>query len=199
MKTSESIKAISNALIKFHESVGKVNKESTNPFFKSKYASLPQILEVINKPLLDARLVLVQFPEGNYGLTTRLIHESGEWLESTYEMQPVKHSPQDAGQVITYQRRYAIGAILSLTIDEDDDGNKGSKGEKEEPKFMTAEDLVKRIENAKALLELDSIAKKYRPDYDAMTGEDQSRVKLAKDRRSTAIKEELKKQAKESK
>ena len=42
-------------------------------------------------------------------------------------MQPTKHSPQDAGSVITYQRRYAIGAILNLNIDEDDDGNKGSE------------------------------------------------------------------------
>ena len=52
-------------------------------------------------------------------------------MEDTYEMQPVKHSPQDAGSVITYQRRYAIGAILCLNIDEDDDANKGSKDAKQ--------------------------------------------------------------------
>jgi hypothetical protein len=30
------------------------------------------------------------------------------------------------GSAITYQRRYALGAILNLNIDEDDDGNQAS-------------------------------------------------------------------------
>ena len=62
-------------------------------------------------------------------------------MEATYEMQPVKHSPQDAGSVITYQRRYAIGAILNLNIDEDDDGNKASQGAKvSKPELMLNSD-----------------------------------------------------------
>ena len=38
-------------------------------------------------------------------------------------MTPTKNDPQGAGSVITYQRRYALGAILGLNIDEDNDGN----------------------------------------------------------------------------
>ena len=41
-------------------------------------------------------------------------------------MHPTKNTPQDLGSAITYQRRYAVGAILSLNIDEDDDGNNSS-------------------------------------------------------------------------
>jgi hypothetical protein len=41
-------------------------------------------------------------------------------------MKPAKEDPQAYGSVITYQRRYALGAILGLNIDEDDDGNKAS-------------------------------------------------------------------------
>jgi hypothetical protein len=55
-----------------------------------------------------------------------LLHTSGEWISESYEMEPTKHDPQGAGSVITYQRRYALGAILGLNIDEDDDGNKAS-------------------------------------------------------------------------
>lgn len=130
MNTSEKLEQLPKALLEFHKKVGKIIKSDNNPFFKSKYASLATILDVITEPLTDCGLIIIQFPTGLYQLTTRLQHTSGEYMESTYEMQPVKHSPQDAGSVITYQRRYAIGAILNLNIDEDDDGNKASQGDK---------------------------------------------------------------------
>ena len=127
MKTSESITELAKSLVEFQKEVGKIIKTDNNPFFKSKYASLATILDVILEPLTKQGLVIIQFPTEQYKLTTRLQHISGEFMEDTYEMQPTKHSPQDAGSVITYQRRYAIGAILNLNIDEDDDGNKGSE------------------------------------------------------------------------
>lgn len=130
MQTSESVKEISIALVGFHKEVGKVSKDSTNPFFKSKYASLSNILEAIAAPLANNGLSIVQFPEGEIGLTTRLLHISGEWMEATYQMKSVKDAPQDRGSAMTYQRRYAVGAILSLNIDEDDDGNKASQNGK---------------------------------------------------------------------
>jgi hypothetical protein len=126
MNTSESIKQIAEALVGFHSEVGKIAKDAKNPFFKSKYASLSGILDAIQEPLVNNGLSLVQFPEGENGLTTRLCHKSGEWMEASYFMKPVKDTPQDRGSAITYQRRYAVGAILSLNIDEDDDANKAS-------------------------------------------------------------------------
>jgi hypothetical protein len=63
-------------------------------------------------------------------------------------MQPVKHSPQDAGSVITYQRRYAIGAILNLNIDEDDDGNKASQGDKLDKNVI---DLIAKADSVQEL------------------------------------------------
>ena len=50
-------------------------------------------------------------------------------------MKPVKNDPQAIGSAITYQRRYSIGSILNLNIDNDDDGNKASiKTEQEQQK-----------------------------------------------------------------
>lgn len=123
MNTSESIKSISAALVGFHKEVAKIPKDAKNPFFKSKYASLSAILDTIDLPLINNGLVLVQFPQGENGLTTRLCHTSGEWMEETYSMRPAKDDPQGRGSALTYARRYAIGAILSLNIDDDDDGN----------------------------------------------------------------------------
>jgi len=128
MEKSESIINIATALIEFHKLVAPVNKGSENPFFKSKYASLPDILHAIDLPLIESGLVITQFPSGNHSLTTLLIHAvSGEYFQSAYEMKPTKDDPQGLGSCITYQRRYAIGAILNLNIDIDDDGNGASK------------------------------------------------------------------------
>ncbi len=125
MKTSESVTAIYKALIEFHGSVGKVKKDSKNPHFKSTYASLPDILDAVTAPLTSAGLCVIQMPAGRSGLTTRLCHISGEWLEETYEMPPAQATPQGIGSAITYQRRYALCAVLSLNVD-DDDGHAGS-------------------------------------------------------------------------
>ncbi len=127
MEKSESIKNIAKALMTFHLKVGKVNKDATNPFLKNKYASLSNILDAIQIPLTESGLTFVQFPAGENGLTTILMHaESGEYFMCNYDMAPVKNDPQGRGSVITYQRRYALGAILGLNIDDDDDGNHGS-------------------------------------------------------------------------
>lgn len=127
MEKSESIKEIATALCKFQSEVEKIKKTNTNPFFKSKYADLASILDVIREPLSQNNLSFVQFPSGENGLTTMLMHTSGEWIQESYTMKPSKNDPQGLGSAITYQRRYALGAILGLNIDEDDDGNAASK------------------------------------------------------------------------
>ena len=126
MDTSESIKEIANALCAFQGEVGKIRKEATNPFFKSKYATLSQILDVIQEPLTKSGLSIMQMPKGENELITILLHISGEWISESYIMRPVKNDPQGIGSCITYQRRYAIASILCLNIDDDDDGNKAS-------------------------------------------------------------------------
>lgn len=129
MQKSESITALSKALLSFHIKVETVKKDATNPFFKSKYASLSNILDAINIPLAESNLTFSQFPTGENGLTTIIIHtESGEFMQSEYSMRAVKDDPQGRGSVITYQRRYALSSILGLNIDDDDDANHGTHG-----------------------------------------------------------------------
>lgn len=128
MEKSPEIKNIAQALLTFHKEMGAVYKEDENPFFRSKYASLPTILKAIKEPLQKAQLAFTQFPVDENSLTTILMHpESGEYLSGTFKMTPTKNDPQGQGSLLSYARRYALGAVLGLTVDEDDDGNKSSQ------------------------------------------------------------------------
>jgi len=126
MKTSESIKEIAVAMHKFHGLMGKVGKDAVNPHFKNKYASLSNIIEATTPHLNAVGLSVVQLPcEG--GLETMILHTSGEYISSVSST-PCKDmsNPQALGSAITYARRYALGAALSLNIDEDDDAQKAT-------------------------------------------------------------------------
>lgn len=128
MEKSQSIKNLAGALLAFQLKADKINKDANNPFFKSKYASLSHILESIQIPLAESGLAYTQFPTGDYGLTTILIHpESGEYIQAEYSMKPTKDDPQGRGSSITYQRRYGLVSILGLNVDDDDDANEASK------------------------------------------------------------------------
>jgi hypothetical protein len=127
MEKSTSIKNIASALLLFHMKVETIKKDANNPFFKSKYASLSNILENIQTALSESGLAFTQVPTGEGGLTTMIMHaESGEYIMGEYIMKPVKNDPQGIGSAITYQRRYALCAVLGLNIEEDDDGNNAS-------------------------------------------------------------------------
>lgn len=149
MNKSTTIAAIAKALMAFHLKVGKINKDATNPFFNSKYASLANILDVIETPLIESGLSFCQFPTDENGLTTILMHESGEWLESNYQMKPAKNDPQGLGSAITYQRRYALAAVLGLNIDDDDDGNAASQNDKKTDKSQAQPEKPWLNENTK--------------------------------------------------
>jgi len=121
MNKSESIVKLSAALCKFHGAMGKVGKDSVNPHFRNKYASLSNIIEAVTPHLNAAGLCIIQMPTTE-GLETLLLHESGEYISSLSTIaakDPM--NPQAVGSAITYARRYAMGAVLSLNIDEDDD------------------------------------------------------------------------------
>lgn len=126
MTKSESIKNIAAALTNFQWEVEGIVKDAKNPFFKSKYVTLSAIIKGIREPLKNNGLSFAQFPSGDNGLTTIIMHTSGEWLEDTVNTQPVKNDPQAVGSAITYMRRYALASILGLNIEDDDDGNTAS-------------------------------------------------------------------------
>lgn len=130
MKTSQTVEKIAPALLKAQKEITFAIKDSTNPHFKSSYADLESVIEAIKKPLNNNGIIFIQSfspsEAGKLNLTTRLMHESGEWIEDVLTMPLQKNDAQGYGSAATYSRRYALAAITGL-YQADDDGNEASK------------------------------------------------------------------------
>ena len=126
MRTSEVITEIAVALNKAQIEMLPLVKDSKNPFFKSKYADLKSVTAACYPALQDNGICVVQSPEiGRDGIVTRLIHTSGQWIETCCVIPPTKDDPQQYGSACTYGRRYGLQAAVGLAP-EDDDGNLAS-------------------------------------------------------------------------
>ena len=128
MITSESIGKLAEALAKAQGMMEGAVKDSSNPFFKSKYADLSSVWGACRKALSDNCLSVIQTTDSIAELpdlvivNTRLCHSSGEWVEGRLIMKPVQNTPQGIGSCLTYARRYALSAMVGIAP-EDDDGN----------------------------------------------------------------------------
>lgn len=132
MNKSESIIEIAKALSTFQNEVKQPEKNASNPFFKSKYVNLESVVETINEFGPKNGLSFTQWPrvneEGRIGISTLLLHSSGEFIEyDPIYMKSEKDTAQGAGSIITYLKRYSLSAIYGITSDEDDDGNFASE------------------------------------------------------------------------
>ena len=129
---SVEIAELSAALCKAQGAMTGAVKDSTNPFFKSKYADLSAVWDDVREPFADNGISVVQMPCGGVGsvtVITQLTHDSGQWMRSRLTMVPVKHDPQGIGSCITYARRYALAAMAGV-YQIDDDGNTASQTSK---------------------------------------------------------------------
>jgi hypothetical protein len=126
---SENINELITALAKAQAVIGVAIKQKDNPFFRSKYADLPAIWDVIREPLSRNGIAVIQAPqhdlEGNVYLETTIAHASGQWIRSSYPVTPVKPDPQGYASALTYARRYTLSAMCGV-VQDDDDGNAAS-------------------------------------------------------------------------
>jgi hypothetical protein len=139
MNKSDQIDLLSKALVQAQAEMPAVSFDAVNPFFKSNYATLGAIIQATRPVLAKYGLAVSQLPvgsDGQIGIETTLMHESGQWVSTVVAVHAdEKNAAQAAGSAITYLRRYSLAAILGIYSDEDDDGN-GSKSQ-EKPKVAS--------------------------------------------------------------
>lgn len=108
-----------------------LQKNAINPHFGNRYISLESLMEQVLPILQENDLLLTQAPteiDGGPALLTRFTHvPSGESAEATMPLILDRQNAQGFGSALTYARRYALMAWLSLVADEDDDANSASR------------------------------------------------------------------------
>ena len=123
-------------LLAAQEKIGKISKDKENPFFKSKYADINIVIDMI-KPRLNEEGILLMQPlsnvDGKPAITTILRHNQDSIEYTTVfpdlpkPAEGKKSNPfQEMGSAITYYRRYALISILGLEAI-DTDGNNSSQ------------------------------------------------------------------------
>lgn len=170
MQTSEQTSNLLKAMIEAAPEISSISK--SKQAYGYKYATLDSLIDMLRLVLPKHGLWFMQMPtrfDGKSTLTTRVFHESGEWIEDSIEMtdtelQGKANDTQKVGASITYFRRYALSSIFGVASDEDVDGNLNSKKppeqkqtyqrsaapqrttQKQDPSAYVSADFDKRIE-----------------------------------------------------
>ena len=140
MTNPHNTKNVIEALSLFQSEANAAVKSNKNPFFKSTYASLEDVIAAANEGakygLAFTQVLDFEKPEGSdpiMYLKTSLLHKASDTaITSRYLVVPKNSRYDDSqalGSAITYAKRYSLQAIYGLPS-EDDDGNANTHNEK---------------------------------------------------------------------
>lgn len=134
IQTSVEVKNLFGAFRNAQQIMIAVHKDASNPFFKSKYATLENVVSVVKDVFSQQGLSFTQAPgsltDGALTVSTRIMHTSGEWMESDFQMPLAKKDPQGTGAAISYACRYALMAVCGLPATDDDAESAVDRSEK---------------------------------------------------------------------
>jgi hypothetical protein len=157
MNKSETIASLAAALSKAQAEMSGAKKSAKNPFFKSNYANLEEVINCVKEPFANNGLSFVQFPisgDGLAGVETIIMHESGEFIANEFMLKCAKNDPQGMGSAITYARRYGLQSACGIPS-EDDDGEGAMQRKAPAMSLMTlvsAKDLISKAKDIDGLV-----------------------------------------------
>lgn len=176
METSETRAEIFKAFANFKKKLKQPLKDADNPYFKSKYVPLENVVQVVAEAMIDTGLSYIQeiedLDDGYMRVDTIVLHESGEYMViKGSKVKPVKNDSQSAGSATTYARRYSLSTAFGIASDPDDDGNGASQQAKnnqqskntQQPKYQPKPELT--LEQ-KVAANIDWVNKKYKPEIE---------------------------------
>jgi hypothetical protein len=132
---TSAVDKVSAALVACQGALKPAEFDASNPFFKSRYASLGAVIAASREALAKHGLAILQRPTivGDLvSVQTTIIHSSGQTLDGgtmslTLEGSDRNSDAQIAGSILTYLKRYAWASVLGIYADSDDDGNSAPK------------------------------------------------------------------------
>lgn len=116
------------ALIRARQAIGPITKSGTNPHFGNKYAPLGEVLAAVLPALHAEGLALTAMVDDSTGSAVLAVRISLDdlFIQSRVPLVGAVDM-QKLGGAMTYAMRYAIGMLLALELEDDDDGNKASQ------------------------------------------------------------------------
>lgn len=151
MRYSDSLANIATALAKVQAEIKNPIKNQVNRGVQGapKYANLEDTLQEYVRPICSKYGISIfqsikSGGNGEVGVCTVLIHESGEYIESDYvfcnvvvptnsQGKKILTEGQATGVCITYLRRYSLNSALGINGDKDTDGSYSDTAVEEEP------------------------------------------------------------------
>jgi hypothetical protein len=133
MRTSDSIGEVGGALAAAQGEMSAAKRDGKNSHYGNRYTTLDSLLDAA-KPALSKHGISVIQASGAEGVdhkdadiigavTTRLVHKSGEWIESTLRVPLADRlTYQEVGKALTYLRRYSLAGLVGIAGEVDDDG-----------------------------------------------------------------------------
>lgn len=132
MNKSDQINELAAALAKAQGKFTPPVKDKTvrTDKYSYRYSDLANTIDAVRGPLSENGLSYTQvLCENPFRLETILMHSSGQWLGSSYQLAQ-GGTPQQFGSALTYARRYTLNCLLGIAADDDDDGAEAEKGAK---------------------------------------------------------------------
>jgi ERF superfamily len=163
IEMSDDITALASALPDAQHEFERVGKDAANPHFNSRYASLAEIAAAVLPALNKAGITVLQpvtVSEDAVQVTTILLHKSGQWLRATHTVPVTKKDAQGVGSALTYARRQALQAVLTVAPAGEDDDAEAAVGRPSRPPLQqtpankpTLQDRIARLERTLASVE----------------------------------------------
>lgn len=127
------------ALCKAQAEYPVVKLDSSNPHFKSKFASYQQCCESLRVPLNKNGIALPDFRPGHVAgqwvVIGTLRHTSGQWIQGIAPLVNPKGDMQGFGAAMTYAKRTLLMALTGgFSGESDDDGNSVAPQSAPQPK-----------------------------------------------------------------
>ena len=140
-QTSDSVNELLKAMKECKKKLGNTIKfDNRNDHFKNDFASLKATLEKIDPVLEASDLSFTQWPCGEMVISRLQDLDSGEWIQTCFNLTMVKKDPQAAGSALSYGRRQSLQTIFLLVGDKDDDAETAvGRGELKEPQEQPKE------------------------------------------------------------
>ena len=144
-KTTKKIKNIYQKLADAKAEIGAISKDSTNPFYKSKYFDINNLLAHVEPILLKNGLLCLQ-PIINGNVVTQIIDiDTEQMIESAIPLTDENDPQKKLGSQISYFRRYTLSSILSIQSEDDDANSAKPKPQPIKPKLEMGTEAFEKV------------------------------------------------------